>query len=116
VNANVTGVADGFATGVADSRPPSTRKTSIELVLAFVVTSSQRPSGVNPTWPDAVRKFGGSPFARPSERAEPAMGSRPSSPIQKPWTVPDFRTVSRRAPFSLHPGRKRIKELVTPRR
>ena len=50
VNANGTGVADGFATGAAESRPSGpTSKTSIVLVLAFVVTISFRPSGVKPT-------------------------------------------------------------------
>ena len=49
VNANGTGVADGFATGVPDSRPSgSTAKATIRLPLAFVVTISCRPSGVKP--------------------------------------------------------------------
>jgi hypothetical protein len=42
-----------------------------------------------------VRKFGGSLLARPSERVEPGIGSSPSWPIRKPWTVPvppAFRT------------------------
>ena len=50
LTAKLTGVADGFATGAADSSPSCcTWKTSIVLPLAFVVTSSCPPSGVNPT-------------------------------------------------------------------
>src|SRR5438094_2135254 len=76
VKAKGTGVADGLTTGDADRRPSEpTWKTSIELVLAFVVTSSSLPSGVKPTWPGEVRKNGGSPFARPSDRAEPGIGT-----------------------------------------
>src|SRR5262249_57508069 len=64
VNANGTGVADGFATGVADRRPfGATWNTSIVLPLAFVVTSSSRPSGVKPTCPAAVRNPPPSPLA-----------------------------------------------------
>src|SRR5436190_15661086 len=76
VKAKGTGVADGLTTGVADRRPSGpTEKTSIELVLAFVVTSSLLPSGVKPTWPGAVRKFGGSLFANPSDRADPGIAT-----------------------------------------
>src|SRR5262249_59532560 len=75
VNANGTGVADGFTTGEAERRPSGpTSKTSIELVLAFVVTSSLPPSGVKPTCPGAVRKFGGAVFASPSVPAGPGLG------------------------------------------
>src|SRR5436305_1342528 len=56
--------------------------------LAFVVTSSCRPSGAKPTWPGEVRKFGGSLLARPSERAEPAIGVSPCGSRRKPWTIP----------------------------
>src|SRR5436305_9631859 len=85
VKANGTGVADGFATGLADRSPPGpTWKTSIVLPLAFVVTISWRPSGVKPTWPGDVRKNGGFEFASPSVRAEPAIGRRPLASILKP--------------------------------
>jgi hypothetical protein len=48
VNANGTGVADGFSTAVSDSVPSRrTLKMSIVLPLAFVVTISLLPSGVN---------------------------------------------------------------------
>ena len=50
VNAKGTGVEDGFWTGVSESRPLLlTWKTSTVLPLAFVVTMSCRPSGVNRT-------------------------------------------------------------------
>ena len=89
VNANGTGVAEGLTTGVADNRPSRpTRKTSIALPLALVVTISSRPSGVNPTWPGDVRKNGGSEFARPSVRAESGIGCSPPSSIRNPCTVP----------------------------
>ena len=89
MKANGTGVAEGLTTGVADKRPSGpTEKTSIELVLAFVVTSSLLPSGVKPTWPGEVRKNGGSLFANPSERAEPEIGTRRLPRIQKPCTIP----------------------------
>ena len=62
---------------------------SIELVLAFVVTSSFEPSGVKATSPGDIRKFGGSPLASPSERAESSIGlSCPWRPSQKPCTIP----------------------------
>ena len=99
MNANGTGVAEGFSTAVSDSVPsPRTRKMSIVLPLAFVVTISFRPSGVKPTWPGEVRKFGGSVFASPSERAEPSSARMRSPRISKPWTIPTppaFRTYTR---------------------
>ena len=50
VNANGTGVADGFKTAVPDKGPSRpTSYTSIVLRAAFVVTMSFPPSGVNPT-------------------------------------------------------------------
>src|SRR5215203_3608107 len=71
VNANGTTVADGFSTAVSDSVPSGrTLKMSIVLPLAFVVTISLVPSGVNPTWPGEVRKFGGSVFASPNAISE----------------------------------------------
>jgi hypothetical protein len=77
VNANGTGVAELFTTGVAESVPSGrTPKTRIWLPLAFVVTISFCPSGVKPTWPGDVRKSGGFPFASPSDLAEPAIGRR----------------------------------------
>ena len=89
VNANGTGVADGLTTGAADSLPSlPTAKTSIALVLAFVVTSSLLPSGAKPTWPGEVRKFGGSPLASPSERADAEIGVNPWRLRRKPCTVP----------------------------
>jgi hypothetical protein len=76
VNANGTGVAESLTTGVVESVPlRRTRKTTMWLSLAFVVPISFRPSGVKPTWPGDVRKFGGFPFASPSDRAEPAIGA-----------------------------------------
>src|SRR4029450_1869617 len=51
VNANGTGVAEAFFTGVAESRPfGCTSNTSIALPLAFVVMITWRPSGAKPTW------------------------------------------------------------------
>ena len=89
VNANGTGVAEGFATGAAESVPSgSTWKTSIRLPLTFVVTIRWLPSGVKPSWPGEVRKNGGLLFANPSVRAEPGIGVRPPPPIRKPWTIP----------------------------
>ena len=89
MNANGTGVAEGFSTAVSDSRPSRrTSKMSIVLPLAFVVTISFLPSGVNPTWPGEVRKFGGSVFASPSDRAEPPSLWSRSPRISKPWTIP----------------------------
>ena len=50
VNANGTGVADGFMTGAVESVPSRrTWKTSMWLPLAFVVTISLFPNGVKPT-------------------------------------------------------------------
>jgi hypothetical protein len=46
------------------------------LRLALVVAISFCPSGVKPTWPGEVRKFGGSALANPSERLEPSSGRR----------------------------------------
>ena len=90
VNAKGTGVADGLATGVADRLPSGrTWNASIRLPLALVVTSTCRPSGVNPIWPGEVRKKGGSVFASPSERAEPGMRTSRSSAIRNPCTIPD---------------------------
>ena len=89
VKANGTGVADGFPTGAADSRPSApTWNTSIVLPLALVVTISCRPSGVKPTWPGELRKNGGFVFARPSVRAEPGIGRRSLPTIRKPVTLP----------------------------
>src|SRR5262245_11317232 len=89
VKANGTGVADGLTIGAADSRPSApTWNTSIELVLAFVVTSSLLPSGVKPTCPGELRKFGGVELASPSERAEPAIGATPCLPTRNPCTIP----------------------------
>ena len=52
VNANGTGVADAFRTGVPDRRPfGPTANTSMLLPLPLVVTINWPPLGVNPTWP-----------------------------------------------------------------
>jgi len=55
-SAKGTGADDAFTTGAADSQPfQLTPKTSMALVLAFVVTRSCEPSGENATWPGELR-------------------------------------------------------------
>src|SRR6476646_2555447 len=96
VNANGTGVHDGFMNGGAESVASRRHwKTSMWLPLAFVVTISLFPKGVKPTWPGEVRKLGGLLFARPRDLAEPGIGRSLWPVIQNPLTIPsppEFRT------------------------
>ncbi len=77
LNEKGTLLPSAVTVGLADSCPPDpTEKTSIELVLALVVTSNSVPSGLKPISPGDWRKLGGFVLLRPSDAGDPGSGKR----------------------------------------